>query len=970
MKKNALKDGLSKAKDKVVKAGTTLGENVKKTISDITNQPIIVDGHTVLRFKGNKVLVLIPDGYEAVEDKKVIAALKDIYGLKQRIEDVHTLSAGNSVDIVTFFYPEKNHAMDFNNLQGVIDGIHECLADHQGLIEAKSGKTKRGYDYIYSIVKSVGHGEELPTGIQYFLRMNIGIEDKIIEIYGSFEEQGTTGLRESIASCMASQAGIYEMGGDNWSQDPYDPNYKKGICKNLAEKEGLDGLFPYNPLSQAREFLLAVINDELVIEKEESEEDKESQSDEEKDFSVADLFVDECRRYTSVVEIEKGVSNQKDDSDNVEVNDDEIDPDKEEYDQKQQAQRQEKVELLRKYAFEIGAGQGFYVKGFIPEKAEENAIKTFANGVDKESIIGLYDTSMGGSGKSGYLFTDTKVYYLQTMDKPKKMWYDDIKSVEVTSLRDNDYENSIVFNMYDEDRIEWKDRLLNKTPLARFFTEMIELVNDYPSQNNSSVSAEKSRNYGAIAGGIEVAAYQQVNKSFDEERFHAEQGHGFAAERANDLYDRLTGHKAKIVGDDNIKNGPDRMVDGVQIQSKYYQTGRDCINACFDTEGNFRYMVDGKPMQIEVPSNKFDYAVRIMEQKIKDGKIPGVTDPNDAKNIVRKGHFTYEQARNIAKAGNVDSLKYDAANGAIISLSAFGVTATITLATSLWRGEDFNKSMELATYSGLKVGGTAFITTVIAGQLSKAGLNSALVSSSEAVVDIMGFKASAVLANAFRHGSSIHGAAAAKSAAKILRGSVISAGVTVVVLSSVDIANIFRGRISGKQLFKNLTNTATTVAGGTGGWLGGAAIGSAILPGAGTVVGGLIGSVAAGAAAGKATNFILDSFIEDDADEMVRIIQNVFEGLAVEYILSQKEAEKSIDKLKESLDGKTLKSMFASEDRDKFARDLLVPIIENETKKRRHIEAVSDDQITQSLRDVLESISDATDSSDEDLVLE
>lgn len=90
----------------------------------------------------------------------------------------------------------------------------------------------------------------------------------------------------------------------------------------------------------------------------------------------------------------------------------------------------------------------------------------------------------------------------------------------------------------------------------------------------------------------------------------------------------------------------------------------------------------------------------------------------------------------------------------------------------------------------------------------------------------MGPKASALLINAFRDGGNIYGAAAMKSAAKLLRGNVITAGATVVILSSFDIANIFQGRISGKQLFKNLANTATTVAGGTGGWIGGAAVGS------------------------------------------------------------------------------------------------------------------------------------------------
>lgn len=44
------------------------------------------------------------------------------------------------------------------------------------------------------------------------------------------------------------------------------------------------------------------------------------------------------------------------------------------------------------------------------------------------------------------------------------------------------------------------------------------------------------------------------------DKFQAAQGHGFAAEQANNLHDILTGKDAKIVGGDNAKDGPDRMV--------------------------------------------------------------------------------------------------------------------------------------------------------------------------------------------------------------------------------------------------------------------------------------------------------------------------------------------------------------------------------------------------------------------------
>lgn len=621
---------------------------------------------------------------------------------------------------------------------------------------------------------------------------------------------------------------------------------------------------------------------------------------------------------------------------------------------------EEKIEIMREYLCKIVTGFAYHIKDDIPDKKIDNAIKKFAFGVDRTSIIGFYDTTVMGSGKNGYIFTDDKVYYLDTLEKPKKFWYNDIKTVKVTNTHKKDCDRILEITQYDGEKITISSSFVNKTPLKEF----LEIMKDYDSSakiTKQSVKCERRDNIGAEAGGLGIGAFQTVNNQYEEEKFHARQGHGFAAERANTLYDNLTGHHAKVVGDDNAKNGADRIVDGVYIQSKYCATGSRCINECFEEngKGTFRYMIDGKPMQIEVPSDKYDEALKAMEEKIRNGQVKGVTDPEEAKNIIRKGHFTYTQAKNIAKAGTIESLTYDAVNGIITATSAFGVTAIITLATSVWNGEDFEDALKIATYSGLKVGGTAFVASILAAQLSKAGLNSALVGSSEAIVSMMGPKASAILINAFRVGAKpIYGAAAMKSAAKLLRGNTITAGVTFVVLSSFDIANIFRGRISGKQLFKNMAGTAATVGGGTGGWIAGATVGSTILPGIGTIIGGIAGSLLGGAAAGKATNTVVGTFIEDDADKMVEIIQDVFTDMASEYLLNNKEAEKSIDKLRDKLDGKILKDMFASNDRKQFARNMLTSIIETETAKREIIHNLSTEQMINSIKTVLEEIND------------
>lgn len=622
---------------------------------------------------------------------------------------------------------------------------------------------------------------------------------------------------------------------------------------------------------------------------------------------------------------------------------------------------EEKMELLKKYLPNMAViKRRTYLANEIPLNKIEKAMRKFAFGLEKSSVLGFYDTTLWGSGGEGYLFTDDKIYYLEAFRKPKKFWYEDIKKVTLEESDKTDCDKSLKVILQDETEFVFGGTLLNKTPL-RDFLDSIRVIGNSESYKKQSLAFDIKHNLGAEAAGGGIGTFHTVNKLYDEEKFHARQGHGFAAERANNLYEKILGHDAKIIGDDNEVNGADRSSDGIYIQSKYCATGSRCVKECFadDGKGPFRYMRNGKPMQIEVPSDKYDDAVKAMAEKIRRGQVDGVSDPNEAKKIIRKGHFTYAQARNIAKAGTVESLTYDAVNGIIIASSAFGVTAMITFAKSLWDGESFEDAIKIAAYSGLKMSGTLFITSVLASQLSKAGLNSALVGSSEAIVAMLGPKASAVLINAFRHGAKpIYGAAAMKSAAKLLRGNTVTAAITVTVLSVVDIANIFRGRISGRQLFKNLTGTVATVGGGTGGWIAGAAAGSAIIPGVGTVVGGVIGSFVGGATVSKVTNTVVGAFVEDDANEMVRIIQNIFTDMSSEYLLNQKEAEKAVDKLRDQLDGSILKDMYASNDREFFARNFLEPIVEKVVEIRPKIPALTQNQMRNGVREVLEDIAD------------
>ena len=64
-----------------------------------------------------------------------------------------------------------------------------------------------------------------------------------------------------------------------------------------------------------------------------------------------------------------------------------------------------------------------------------------------------------------------------------------------------------------------------------------------PQDVITSVHYKEDRKPSAEAAGIGMGNYGNVNKLYEEEKFHSRQGHGFSAERANHFYDK---NQAKI----------------------------------------------------------------------------------------------------------------------------------------------------------------------------------------------------------------------------------------------------------------------------------------------------------------------------------------------------------------------------------------------------------------------------------------
>ena len=446
-------------------------------------------------------------------------------------------------------------------------------------------------------------------------------------------------------------------------------------------------------------------------------------------------------------------------------------------------------------------------------------------------------------------------------------------------------------------------------------------------------------------------------------RFNSQQGHGFAAEQGNDLWDRMIGNEAKILGDDNAKNGADRLVNGKLIQTKYCQNARASIDAGFKN-GQYRYLdKNANPMQLEVPSDQYEAAVKIMAKKIEDGKVPNCNNPSKAKDLVRKGNITLEQATNLAKAGTIESLAFDAINGVVIGTSAAGISATITFARALWNGEELNSAIDNAVFIGIQAGGSAFIISLVSAQLTKTSLNTILLEPSVELVKALPSVVRSNLLATMRNGAPIFGSAASNNLSKLLRGNLIVSAVTSLVLSSQDILNFVTGKISGKQLFKEVTTIVSGVAGTTVGATGTTALAGALglsLGPIGAAVTSIVGGIIGGGMSTAVSRTILDRFIEDDAIELVRIINKQFSILAFDYLLSEEEIELSLEVLRGCLIQSKLLEMFAAKNRELFADELILKCINSVIIWRTKVRVPSQSQFVDGVSRVITGLENNT----------
>ncbi len=590
-----------------------------------------------------------------------------------------------------------------------------------------------------------------------------------------------------------------------------------------------------------------------------------------------------------------------------------------------------------------------YIGASFTELSESNIEEIKANfPVPKEHKV-LWADVVFERRLFGLVITDKGLFIKGSEDLIKK----ENAKISYQKKRINNIYNYIKWGLFDvndfkiakgEDGyiIKFNNKIVLKSKMSgKFFNEYSSV---YTKMIEESIISSNN-----IFSSIE-AIFTETNA-----RVNNRTGHGVMAEKANNLADLFEGKNAKVVGGDNAKNGADRIVNGQEIQTKYYLSGKRSINACFDSNGQFRYFSkSGEPMLIEVPKDQYFDAINEFRKHIVDGNVQGVTNPDDAAKFIKRGKFTYKQAVNISKAGNIDSLAYDATTGIVSCSFALGLTFITTFAINYRETGDVKESVKLAAINGIQVFGMSLFAHILTQQVARTSAMSNLIPLSDYVVQKFGYKATQTIINSLRGMSgerAISGAAASKHFSKLLRSNFVVQVASFIVFSIPDTYNYFNDKITGSQYTKNLLTLLGVMSAGAGGTFAvapiaakaGALVGSAITPGVGTAVGAIVGfagGAVAGVVGGALIKAVGDYIKEDDSVIVSRMFNGVVVNMIYDYMLDTKEIDILVEKfntIKSEVFKKLFKEIIASKKQENVIENFLSKFFDEIVSARKKI---------------------------------
>ena len=373
--------------------------------------------------------------------------------------------------------------------------------------------------------------------------------------------------------------------------------------------------------------------------------------------------------------------------------------------------------------------------------------------------------------------------------------------------------------------------------------------------------------------------------------------------------------------------------------------------------------------QIEVPPEQYDIIMDRLKSRIaldrhNIAECSPVKDPYELLHHVQKGELSYLQARNLASAGNLQSIHYDFRNNGVECTCSLGISFAVGMAIALWSGQ----SIRQAFICNLRGSAGSFLSSLLVSIASAQTLRvSAARITTTSVNDMLGNLYSSFLGREaieklalFSVGRSMSGAGAVAQVSGMLRSNIVAGAVTTAMLTAPDLyRTAFRHSQSWQQLAKNFTVNSVSVAGGTAGWMAGAAAGAGIgsaVPVIGTALGGFAGAFAGALAASTAASRIarkaVDRIRPDDSKIMLGLCERAGASLCDDYMLSYEEAHELLNAMSSRINSAWLRNMYASgrnnDARMHWSYEQLEPMAQEITLRRRNI-ILPDDSVLYSL---------------------
>lgn len=296
----------------------------------------------------------------------------------------------------------------------------------------------------------------------------------------------------------------------------------------------------------------------------------------------------------------------------------------------------------------------------------------------------------------------------------------------------------------------------------------------------------------SVVSASSATTINDLNKIWQENKRYmgGARGHGYSAEYTNNTIDRSLGRKVvnqaqNLQNGHQVKDGADRIVNGIEIQTKYCATAEATLNQYL--KGDYKRSDGSGRMTLECPKEQYYQILELCKNR-------GLEDIP-----IKRGHVTYEQSKAISRSGTVEGITIDAAAGIVSTSNTAGISVLITFAEAIWNGEEIDTAAAMGLKSGINVlerGTLVYILTAQATARDRNCVNCITESMSSTI------KKSKLAQSQIGKTMGLD-----KMTSQKLFGTSISVAITF----GPDICKAAQGKMSGKQLLKNSAVTGGSI---------------------------------------------------------------------------------------------------------------------------------------------------------------